>query len=102
MPLGVRGFFCCMTFATPSVLADYDPEADRQHGSPHDRCHVYGPAGSDLLITDSELEEFERDTHTPLVDDSPSARTWQRLIRWLLKNVGLFDVVTGQKITGPK
>lgn len=80
------------TFATPAAYDDYDPDADRHHGPPRDRCHVYSPAGNELLITDAELEEFERDTRTPLVGDSPEARTWQRLIRWLIKNVGLFDV----------
>lgn len=87
-----------LTFATPAAYDDYDPDAERHHGPPSDRCHLHSPAGNELLITDSELEEFERDTHTPLVDDSPDARTWQRLIRWLIKNVGLFDVTRNIEI----
>lgn len=85
-----------ITFSTPEAWGLYDPEAERLHGPPSDLEWYYGPVSGELLITTHDRETFEQDTHLTLTDDCPPPWLWQRLLRWLLKNVGLFDV-TGNK-----
>ena len=84
-----------MILATPQGLSLFDEsltEQAREHGPPSDLCTVYSPSQSTLYLSKRELEEFEHDTHLQLHSDCPTAKQWQRLFKWLLKNVGLFDV----------
>lgn len=81
-----------ITYTTPAAYEDYDPDAERQHGPPSDRCQFHSPTGALLLIMECDLKEFQDDTHLKLDSDVLTPREWQRLIRWLIKNVGLFDV----------
>ena len=78
-----------MNLATPEAWEDYDPEAERLHGPPNHLVRVHSERGGELLATESQLEEFERDTNTPLVSDTPPPKVWRRLCRWLRKNHNL-------------